>query len=304
MASRRAQWLVALSLGLVLMIGAIYGSLAWSAGEPATDRPFFKRDASGPLVIAHRGGAGLWPENTLYAFERARDLGVDVIEMDVRSTSDGTLVVMHDPSVERTTDGTGTVSQMTLAELKRLDAGYRWSPDGGSTFPLRGSGVTVPTLREVFTALPEMRFNIEPKQDIPPTVKPLCGVIREYGMVDKVVVGSFNQAILDEFRRECPEVATSASPTEVSKFLAMYQARLSANYSPVMQALQVPEYAGRLPVLSKGFVEAAHERNLAVHAWTVNEASDMRRLLEMGLDGIMTDYPDRLMTLLGRAQAR
>jgi len=299
-AKRFLKWCLLFLLAVVLFMGIIYGSLAWSKGEPAADYSVFKQSASHPLVIAHRGGAGLYPENTLYAFERARKLGVDVIELDVRITSDGALVVLHDAAVQRTTDGNGRVSEMTLGELRKLDAGYRFSPDGGRTFPLRATGIVVPTLREVFAALPEMKFNIEPKQETPSLVKPLCGIIREYKMADKTVVGSFNQAIIDEFRRECAEVATSASPSEVSKFLAFFKAGLGESYSPLMQALQIPEYVGGVQMVTKEFIETAHERNLKVHVWTVNETADMQRLLENGVDGVMTDYPDKLLTLLGR----
>jgi glycerophosphoryl diester phosphodiesterase len=291
---------------LVLLVGvttagALYFVLrSQPAGVLMREHDFFRHEGPRPLVMAHRGGAGLWPENTLYAFERARSLGVDVIEMDVRSTADGTLVVIHDASVGRTTDGDGLVSRMQLAELKKLDAGYRWSSDGGRSFPLRGRGLTVPTLAEVFAAFPEMRFNIEPKQETPSLAAPLCRVIREHGMTNRVIVGSFRQTVLDEFRRGCPEVATSAGPSEVSKFLAMQKVGLDGSYSPSMQALQVPEYVGGLRVLTRDFVAAAHGRKLQVHAWTVNETEDMRRLLEMGVDGIMTDRPDLLSTLLGR----
>ncbi|HEX5706980.1 MAG TPA: glycerophosphodiester phosphodiesterase [Pyrinomonadaceae bacterium] len=299
--SRRAKRLAAFLLGGVVLSGGVYGALLWRAGERATDHPFFKQGGARPLVIAHRGGAGLWPENTLYAFERAAGMGVEVIELDVRLTRDGVLVVIHDATVERTTGGAGLVGEMTLAELKRLDAGYRWTPDGGKTFPLRGAGVTVPTLEEVFAALPAMRYVIEPKQGEPSPVKALCRVIEEHAMADRVVVGSFKQAVLDEFRGECPRVATSAGPGEVSKFLALQKTGLSEVFSPSMQALQVPEHFGGARVLTKEFIEAAHERNLEVHAWTVNEANAMRALVEMRVDGIMTDYPDRLLTLLGRA---
>lgn len=298
--SRRARFFALVGGGCLLAGVSVYAALAWSTGVPAPARPFFRKENAGPLVIAHRGGAGLWPENTLYAFERAAKLGVDVIELDVRSTSDGVLIVIHDATLNRTSDGAGRVSEMTLEQLKKYDAGYRWSSDNGKSFPVRGSAITVPTLEEVFTALPKMRFIIEPKQDAPSITGPLCGLIRKHGMSDKVVVGSFSHSIISEFRQACPEVATSASPSEVSKFLAMQKAGLDRAYSPPMQALQVPEYMGGLQVLSRGFVEAAHGRNLQVHAWTINEAGDMRRIIDMGVDGLMTDYPDRLMKLLGR----
>lgn len=275
-------------------MSTIYGSLAWSEGKPAVDRTFFKQSSSEPLVIAHRGGSGLFPENTLYAFERAVEMGVDVIELDVHATSDGQLVVIHDPTVQRTTDGTGRVNEMTLGELKSLNAGYRFSSDGGGTFQFRQNGIKVPTLREVFAALPKMRFNIEPKQAAPSIIKPLCGIIHEYQMVDRVVIGSFRQGIIDEFRRECVNVATSASTAEVGQFLAMYKTGLNKSYSAEMQALQIPEFVG----ITREFIEAAHERGLKVHVWTVNETKAMERLLKMGVDGIMTDYPDRLLTIM------
>ena len=294
------RWLLFLLLGAVFGIGVVYVYFASQTGATAIEREVFKRENSRLLVFAHRGGGGLIPENTLEAFVYSARMGVDALELDVHSTADGTLVVHHDASVDRTTDGRGRVSELTLDAIKKLDAGFVFSIDGGQTFPFRGKGVTVPTLEEIFAALPEMTFNIEPKQHTPSIIKPLCNLIRERKMVDKAIVGSFNQTTIDEFRRECPEVATSASPSEVSRFLALSRAGLAESYSPPMQALQVPENLGSLQVVSKEFVEAAHRRNLQVHVWTVNETADMQRLIEMGVDGIMTDYPDRLLNLLGR----
>ena len=300
---RRLILFAAPALAVLLAGCAFYAVLSRSKGEVVPEHKYFQKDAGRTLAIAHRGGAGLWPENTLYAFERASALGVDVIETDVRATADGELVVFHDEGLGRTTDGEGRVGSLTLAELKRLDAGYRFSPDGGRSFPLRGKGVTVPTLREVFDTLPHMRFNIEPKQTVPSIAAPLCRLVRERGLADRVLIASFSGSTLAEFRRECPEVATSAATGEVASFLTLHGAGLAASYSPVMQALQVPEHAGALRVLTRDFVEAAHGRNLRVHAWTVNAEGDMRRLVEMGVDGVMTDYPDRLLKVLGRSAA-
>ena len=294
------MWLAAAAFAVALAGCAFYFVLSRTKGVPVPVHKYFANDSGRPLVIAHRGGAGLWPENTLYAFERAAASGVDVIETDVRATSDGELVVFHDDNVNRTTDGAGPVGALTLAELKRLDAAYRFSPDGGRSFPLRGQGVTVPTLREVFDALPRMRFNIEPKRGAPPLAAPLCRLIRERGMTDRVLVASFTGSTLADFRRECPEIATSASTGEVASFLSLQETGLAASYSPAMQALQVPERAGVLRLLTRDFVEAAHGRNLRVHAWTINDEGDMRRLVEMGVDGVMTDYPDRLLRVMGR----
>ncbi|HEV8160354.1 MAG: glycerophosphodiester phosphodiesterase [Acidobacteria bacterium] len=295
-----AKWLGIFLLCVAASIGAVYVYLASQTGAAAVEREVFKQKNSRPLVFAHRGGGGLIPENTLEAFVYSARMGVDVLELDIHSTADGTLVVMHDAAVDRTTDGRGRVNELTLEAVKKLDAGYVFSPDGGQTFPFRNRKITVPTLREIFDALPQMTFNIEPKQHTPSIIKPLCALVRERKMIDKVIVGSFNQTTIDDFRRECPEVATSASPSEVSRFLALSKAGLGDSYSPPMQALQVPENLGSLQVVSKEFVETAHRRNLKVHVWTINETADMQRLIEMGVDGIMTDYPDRLLKLLGR----
>ncbi len=295
-----AKWFGVFLLCVAASIGVVYVYLATQTGEAAIQKEVFKRESPRPLVFAHRGGGGLIPENTLEAFVYSARMGVDVLELDIHSTSDGTLVVMHDAAVDRTTDGRGRVNELTLEAIKKLDAGYVFSPDSGQTFPFRNRKITVPTLREIFDALPQMTFNIEPKQHAPSIIKPLCALVRERKMIDKVIVGSFNQTTIDDFRRECPEVATSASPSEVTKFLALVKAGLTDSYSPPMQALQVPQNLGSLQVVSKEFIETAHRRNLKVHVWTINETADMQRLIEMGVDGIMTDYPDRLLTLLGR----
>ncbi len=281
-------------------VTAIYISFAVTTGKPAINKAIFSKEDPRPLVFAHRGGGGLFPENTLEAFKYSAEMGVDVLELDIHQTADGKLVVMHDATVDRTTDGSGKVSEMTLAELKKLDAGFDFTTDGGKTFPFRGKGITVPTLEEIFDALPGMTFNVEPKQAAVSVVKPLCSLLREKNKTGNVIVGSFRQEILDAFRAECTEVATSASPSEVSYFLTMYKTGLAESYTPPMQALQVPENVGYLNVVSKDFVETAHKLNLKVHVWTVNEKEDMQRLLEMGVDGIMTDYPDRLLKLLDR----
>jgi glycerophosphoryl diester phosphodiesterase len=295
-----AKWFGVFGLIGAIGIGASYIYLSLQTGERATEREVFKRENSPVLVFAHRGGGGLIPENTLEAFVYSARMGVDVLELDIHATKDGTLVVHHDQSVDRTTDGRGRVNELTIEAIKRLDAGHVFSTDGGQTFPFRGRGVTVPTLAEIFDALPEMTFNIEPKQHAPSIVAPLCALIHERKMTSKTIIGSFNQTTLDDFRRQCPEVATSASPLEVSRFLALQKTGIADSYRPPMQALQVPRNLGGLQIVTKDFVEAAHRRNLQVHVWTINETSEMQRLIEIGVDGIMTDYPDRLLKLLGR----
>jgi len=294
----KSKWLRIL-LGLIAILVAVYAVAALLA-RPAPGRAFFAQFEQRPLVMAHQGGKGLRPDNTLGAFEHAVALGVDVLEMDIHTTADGVLVVMHDDTVDGTTDGSGPIQDFTLAELKELDAGYRWTPDDGQTFPYRGQGITVPTVAEVFAAFPRMPMNIEIKQAEPSMVAPFCELIRDYNMVDRVLVASFDDETIAEFREECPEVATSTSTNETVMLYALSRLFLEATYSAPADAAQVPEYRSGLHVLAPRFVDAAHKRNLEVHAWTINDEGDMERMIALGVDGIITDYPDRLLALLGR----
>lgn len=286
-------------LGVLVVLAAVYAVAALLA-QPAAEYPFFAQFEQRPLVMAHRGGRALWPENTLYAFERAVELGVDVLEMDVHTTADGVPVVMHDDTVDRTTDGSGPIHSFTLDELKGLDAGYDWSSDEGQTFPYRGQGITVPTLEEVFTAFPNVPLNIEIKQQEPSMVASFCQLIRDHGLSDQVLVASFHEETIDEFRATCPEVATSTGTVETVVLFALSRLFLEATYGAPAEAAQVPEYRSGLHVLAPRFIDAAHNRNLEVHAWTINEEEDMQRVIALGVDGIITDYPDRLLDLLGR----
>lgn len=293
------KWFGYFLLGLVFICAGIYVYLAMQTGKPAEIRAIFQKiKDKRPMVFAHRGGGGLYPENTLEAFKYSAQMGVDVLELDIHSTADGALVVLHDKTVNRTTNGEGEVNKMTLAELKKLDAGYHFTLDGGQTFPFRGKGVTIPTLQEIFDALPNQTFNVEPKQAEPSVVKPLCEMIRARKMTDNVIVGSFRQTAIDEFRAECSEVATSGTPREVSAFLAMYKIGLGENYTPPMQALQIPQRVGSLQIVTKDFIETARRLNLQVHVWTINQTEDMQRLIETDVDGIMTDYPDKLLEII------
>ena len=144
------------------------------------------RISSKVLLMAHRGGEGVWPSNTLYAFQQAAALGADVLELDIHATRDGVLVVRHDPFVESTTDGQGYICELTLAEIQRLDAGYTWTADGGQSFPFRGLGITIPTLEEVLAAFPNVRLNIDIKPEDPAVVAPFVALLRKY---DKVRAG-------------------------------------------------------------------------------------------------------------------
>jgi glycerophosphoryl diester phosphodiesterase len=283
-------------LGIILSLAILYITLV-IVTKPADDYSFFDPDRV--LVMAHQGGKGLWPDNTLYAFERAVDLGVDVLEMDIHSSADDVLVVMHDDTVDNTTNGSGPIRHLTLAELQSLDAGYNWNGEG-ETFPFRGQGITVPAVEELLKEFPGVRMNIEIKQTEPSIVKQLCELIHEYGREDLTLVASFDSDTIKDFRDECPGVPTSASESETRLFFILNTAYLSAANRPSAEAFQVPEYSGDLHVLTDRFLESAGRHNMDVHVWTVNDEDDLRRMIDLGVNGIITDYPDRLLDLLER----
>jgi glycerophosphoryl diester phosphodiesterase len=234
----------------------------------------------------------------MHAFQQAATLGVDVLETDIHATSDGVIVISHNPTIDETTDGHGPIKGMTLAQLKLLDAGYRWTNDGGNTFPFRGQGITIPTFEEAVTAFPHLRINIDIKQEQPSIVDSFIRLLRRLDCLDRVMVGSFYDRELARFRRECPQVATSAGVGETRLFFFLSRAGLSGLLRPAYRAFQVPEYAENFHLVTPGFIRAAHAKGIEVHVWTVDEVQDMQRLIEWGVDGLITDYPDRLMKIL------
>ncbi len=248
-----------------------------------------------PIAFAHKGGGEVWPENTMLAYRQAEALGFSYFDLDVHLTRDGVLVGSHDATLERTTDGAGLIREHKLAELKRLDAGYRFTPDGGATHPFRSQGVEIPTLAEVLEALPDGRFTIEIKPDDPVAVGALLDELDAHDGRDRVIVGSFHLAVLRELRRRSEgTVATSAGPAEVFRFWLAARARCQRFLSPDYDALQVPETYGRIRIVTPGFIAAAHSLGLQIHVWTVDDAVDIRRILTSGVDGIMSDRPDVL----------
>ncbi len=259
-------------------------------------KPFLS--APHPLNIAHRGGMALAPENTIAAFNNARRYGSDVFELDLHVTSDGEFVVIHDDTVDRTTNGHVRVKDLTYDAIKQLDAAYYFTPDAARSFPLRGQGITIPTLREVFEAFPECRINIEIKEMPPGYEHRLWSLIQACAMEDKVLLAAEQHRYARACRPLAPQLACSASRREVTLFYVLLLLRAGFLYRPGIDALQVPEYHGRLHLVTPRFIALAHAKQIKVHVWTVNAAPDMERLLAWGVDGIVTDYPDRLQQVL------
>jgi glycerophosphoryl diester phosphodiesterase len=259
---------------------------------------------SSPLTFAHRGGAGLWPENTLEAFRGAIALGCSHLETDLRVTRDGVIVTMHDGRLERTTDGSGDVSAYTFAELQRFDAGYRFSPDGES-FPWRGKGLRIPRLADLLEAAEGVCFNVEIKErgpyDLP---RLLLSFIEQHGISERIIVAAEQHELVRDFRRlSGGRIPTSASRRECLQFWLASRARLTRFLPLPYQALQIPVRAGNVTLVTRQLLDAAHRAGLAVHVWTIDETAEIFRLLDLGVDGLMSDYPDRLRSaVLQRAE--
>lgn len=271
-------------------------------------RPRHPALRGGPLLIGHRGAAGLAPENTMPSFRTAvRDWAVDMIELDVHLSRDGHCVVIHDPTVDRTTDGTGAVSDMTLAELRALDAGYRFTdPDGAHGF--RAQGVRIPTLDEVFDAFPDLPFTVEIKDGA--AQRALLEVVRKHDAVDRVVVAGMEPADR-RLVRDYPG-AQSATTRQARTFYWLHRVRLAWLWPRTADVLQLPELfpwdgvegQGARRIVTARFVRDAARRGVPVHIWTVNDPDAMARLLRWGVDGLITDRPDRGARVMAEAAGR
>lgn len=288
--------------------------------------PFFRNATNRPEVIAHRGGAGQWPGETVFACERALEAGADVLEVDVHATRDGHLVLMHDKTLDRTTNGSGRIKELDWDYVKTLDAGFRWTADGHS-FPFRTpQGAEVPeelrvprlddVLRRFKDRRPPVRLVVEIKQTSPSIAAPLNALIREHGMADRVLVASGRGSALREFRALQPKnvedaIPTSASVFELLKFRVANHILGLKSRDLGYEALELSSTAFvldsllpliRLPFITRRYLQTAHGEpfRLPVHAWTVNHPAEMERLIHLRVDGIITDYPSALLSLLGR----
>lgn len=249
------------------------------------------------VVIAHRGGSKLRPENTMAAFDHAAALGVDGLECDVHLARDGEPVVIHDPTLDRTTDASGPVANRTSEELAAVDAGFRFERDGET--PYRGAGIGVPRLADLLARHSTLPFVIEIKGDHQETAVRVLDVIEAAGALDRVLVAGFSDAVLDEVRRRAPRVPTSASRYEVQAALRRSFFRLRPR-RPRYQLMQAPyRFRGRT-VFGEAFVRAVRRGGLAVQAWIVDEEADMRRLLTWGVSGLISDRPDVALQVVGR----
>lgn len=252
-------------------------------------------DWPGPIPFAHRGGAGDHPENTMAAFGAAVAMGYRHLETDVHLTRDGAVVAFHDEVLERVTDRRGRIAEVTAAEVAVADAGYRFTRDGGATFPHRGRGVRIPLLSEIVEEWPDALLNIDTKSDA--VVEPLATLLRRMGALDRVCVGSFSDDRLRRFRALAgEEVCTSMGPHAIAcaRACSLFGGipRLGAH------CIQIPVRQGRVRMADPVMVRAAHRSGLPVHIWTIDDDAEMERLLDIGVDGIMSDRLEILRDVL------
>lgn len=299
--------LTALAATAVAVAGAWFTAYSW----PVAKRPkrrFYREDDPEVLNIAHRGGRGLAPEGTMAAFDNAMRLQVDMFEYDTHITKDGHLVVIHDATVDRTTNGSGWVNEMTLEEIQSLDAGYHFVDENGE-LSFRDQGTYIPTVAEVFERFPNMRHLIELKDTnqvhlYEDMVQELWHLIQKYNMLDNVMVGSFSHAINERFDAvSWGQIPIGAGEEVVRDFVKKHVPYLNGLAKSTADSLQLPTEAEGYDLTTKNIIESAKKRNMSIYYWTINDEDKMRELIGKGVDGMITDYPDRLRKVLAEVRA-
>lgn len=269
--------------------------------------PYFTASTDGAaLVLAHRGAAGEAPENTLVSFELALKQRADILESDVHLTRDGVPVLCHDALLDRTTDATGPLRERTLAELVRLDAAHHFSQDGGATFPLRGQGIRIPSLEQAFEAFPEASFNLELKEGGEVLARRVVEQVVGTDRHERTLLTAADDDLMDHLKVAVGATnrkpALGASTLDVARFVRAAVARAAPPPGP--QALQIPsEFSGR-PLVTPQLIAHAHAHGVQVHVWTIDDESEMTRLLDLGVDGLVTNFPARMRALLARRGER
>lgn len=230
-------------------------------------------DHDGPIAFAHRGGASAAAENTLAAFEDAVNLGYRYVETDVHSTADGVLVAFHDNDLSRTCGVNKKISEVTWEELRDVRV------NGAEPIPL---------LEDILGTWPDLRVNIDCKSE--GALEPLVDTIRRTDCLDRICIGSFSDSRLGRIRQALgPRLCSSMPPREVARMLAITSTRIPVRASWTAMAAQVPVKQGPIPIVTRSFVSAAHRMGISVHVWTIDDPTEMNRLLDLGVDGIMTD---------------
>src|SRR5699024_289417 len=290
------------ALGLGSIIAQIwYAIYAWPHSDESM--PFFEKKKTRTYNIAHRGGAALAPEETLEAFVKSEEAGADMFEYDVHITKDGHLIASHDATVDRITTGTGYINDLTLTEIKALDAGEKFVDVNGES-PYKGQGVQLATVEEIFLLFPHKRAVIELKDTNRPELyeamnQEIWRLIQQYNMEDKVIIASFDHKINQRFKEiSNGQVAIGAGESEATSYLTKMILRLNGLAHTDAQAFQLPTTQHGLDLTQKNIINGSRQRGLDVYYWTINDEGTMRDLVAKGVDGIMTDNPELLEKVL------
>jgi glycerophosphoryl diester phosphodiesterase len=275
---------------ITLVVVVVYSALwLWPQNNRVADIPFYTDKSF--TVIAHGNGRALMPGNTLEAAVNALSVGADILELDVHLSADNILVVRHDETIDSTTNGSGKIAEMTLAELMLYEVGFH-----EYDYPnmIAEKGIQIPTLESLFLALPAKRFLIELKPQDDDTGYFLCQLIKEHKLNKQVIVGSFHAPVLRRFRQKCPEIPTSLGEQEVFWLVALNWIGLGHLYNPPGYSVQIPLEQSGIRIVSRSLIETARDLNLRLDVWTVNNVQEMTQLVNLGVDGIITDRPDLL----------
>jgi glycerophosphoryl diester phosphodiesterase len=262
-------------------------------------------DVARPVVIGHRGAAGDCPENTLLSFETALASGAQILESDIHLSSDGFPILLHDPALERTSNGFGLAAQSTWAELRELDAGGQFKNDSGDN-PFLGMGLGIPSLEEAFERFPDARFNLEIKCPGDVGIRATLDLVERFDRSDRTLLAAGEDDIMRDLRAAlATHPATPAMGASLQEIIASVAS--AVNDSPMpdgVMALQIPATFADNPLVTRAFVDHAHAHAVQVHVWTINDLDEIAALLDLGVDGIITDHPGRMHDWLGRARRR
>jgi len=281
-----------------LLLSILLGLTFSAFSEMQVDKPLSPFEERSILLGLHRGGRDQWPENTLVAFKEAAKRWPDaLLELDVHATADGQVVVIHDDSVDRTTNGTGMVWNMTFAEVRALDAAYQFTPDHGTTFPYRDQGITIPTLKEVLEVSPTHRFLIEMK-DGDNVAAATVAAIREADATDRCILAAVPPQFIEDARTLAPEIATCYDFLSAATMLNELRYGDWDHYTPEHKMVALSPNLQERFNLTSAEIKALQAKGILITFWTVNKEEEMRRLLKMGVDSILTDRPDALAAII------
>lgn len=259
--------------------------------------PFFNRPIK---VVAHRGDSRYYPENSLPAFKSAVELGVDIIETDVHISSDGVIFVWHDDDTYKLDGDSTPIYKRSWTELKELDLGFIYIDKDGKR-PFSSRGITLVTFDELLEKFPDSRFNVDLKDKKPELVKGFYNILEKNNAFERVVVASFHTENLKQMRKISNRVVTSYGHSEVLHRVVMDKFntfRFFSRFIAMHPVIQVPVSQGSTTIVTKRFIKILHKRGVKIQVWTINSADEMRMLLKMGVDGIMTDDPRLLLSVI------